>query len=63
MLGLFVKPMLVRVEGTQSAGLVYRRVGLPNVLCTGDIVASYAINSVVLFVTILRDSSTSDKMR
>lgn len=44
LLGLFVKPMLISVQGTtQSEGAVYRRVVSRNVTCTAGIVTSYVI--------------------
>ncbi|CAN0221765.1 unnamed protein product [Ectocarpus sp. 4 AP-2014] len=61
LLGLFVQPMLVRVEGAQSGGAVYRRVVLRNVFCTAGIVISYAITTLVVVIALLRESVESNK--
>ena len=55
--------MLVRVEGTQSGGAVYRRVVLRNTLCTAAIVVSYIITTVVVILALLRESPTSSTVR
>lgn len=63
LLGMFVKPMMVRVEGTQSGGAVYRRVVLRNIVCTAGIVTSYAITTLVVVVALLRESTENNKVR
>jgi len=63
LLGLFVKPMLIRVEGTQSGGALYRRVVMRNIVCTTGTVISYAITSVVIVVTLSIESSANDSVR
>lgn len=60
---LFVKPMLVPVEGTQSRGAVYRRVVLRNIFCTIGIVASYSITTVVVVLAMLHESPENNKVR
>lgn len=39
--------MLVRIEGAQSQGAVYRRVVLRNAICTAGIIISYVISAVI----------------
>lgn len=63
LLGLFVKPMLVRVEGTQSGGAVYQRVVLRNVICTAGIVTSYSTTTLVVVLALLRESLENNKVR
>lgn len=63
LLGLFVKPLLVHVEGAQSGGALYRRVVVRNVICTVGIIASYAISTLIVILALLSESSESDKVR
>lgn len=55
--------MLVRVEGAQSGGAVYRRVVLRNIFCTAGIVISYAISTLVVVFALLHESSENNKVR
>lgn len=55
--------MLVRVEGTQSGGAVYRRVVLRNIFCTIAVVTSYTIMAVVVVHALLRETAESNKVR
>lgn len=63
LLGIFVKPMLVRLPGTQSGGAVYRRVVHRNVFSTAGIVISYAITTLVVVSALLRESVENNKVR
>ncbi|CAM9104211.1 unnamed protein product [Ectocarpus sp. 6 AP-2014] len=47
LLALFVKPLLVRQEDTQSGGAAYRRVVRRNVVCTATIVVATIVTTVV----------------
>lgn len=60
LLVLFVKPLLVRVEGTQSAGADYRRVVIKNLICTGTIVTAYLITTVVMVFALLQGSPNNN---
>lgn len=60
---MFVKPMLARVQGTQSGGAVYRRVVLRNLLSTTGIVISYAITTLVVVLALLRENVNDNKVR
>ena len=62
LLGLFIKPMVVSGEGTQSGGAIYRRVVLRNALCTAGIIASYAITRLVVVFSLLHASTESNKV-
>lgn len=55
--------MLVRVEGAQSGGAVYRKVVVRNVVCTAAIIISYSITTLVIVLALLRESSETDKVR
>ncbi|CAM9286779.1 unnamed protein product [Hapterophycus canaliculatus] len=53
---LFVRPLLVPVEGTQSGGASYRRVVIRNVVCTTTIVMAYLITTVLTTYALLNMS-------
>lgn len=55
--------MLVRVEGAQSGGAVYRRVVMRNVVCTAGIIICYSITTVVAVLALLRESSENNQVR
>eukprot|EP00752_Nemacystus_decipiens_P007837 g7002.t1 len=63
LLALFVKPLLVPQEGTQSGGALYRRVVYRNVLCTFTIVVATLITTVVTTLAFLEISPESTKPR
>lgn len=54
LLALFVKPLLVRQEGTQSGGAAYRRVVRRNVVCTATIVVATVVATVVQVLAMIR---------
>eukprot|EP00752_Nemacystus_decipiens_P004813 g4380.t1 len=58
---LFVKPMLVRVEGTQSGGALYRMVVLRNISATAAIITSYTTMTVIVVFALLRETAESSK--
>lgn len=62
LLVLFVRPLLIGHQDTQSGGAVYRRVVIRNVVCTGTISISYLITTVVVFVAFLNESAEDDKV-
>ncbi|CAB1101272.1 unnamed protein product [Ectocarpus sp. CCAP 1310/34] len=51
---LFVRPLMVRLEGVQSGGAVYRSVVVRNVSCTAAVVVSYIITTIVTVIALLR---------
>ncbi|CAN0125229.1 unnamed protein product, partial [Scytosiphon promiscuus] len=53
---LFVKPLLVPVEGTQSGGASYRRVVMKNVVCTVSIVMAYLVTTIVTAHALLNET-------
>ena len=55
--------MLVRVEGTQSGGAVYRKVVVRNVVCTAAIIISYTICTIMIVLALLSESSESNTVR
>lgn len=63
LLGLFVKPLLAGVQGTQSGGALYRKVVWRNVICTVGIVITYAITTIVVFLALVRESLLNNKVR
>lgn len=60
---MFIKPVLGRVEGTQSGGAVYRKLVLRNIFCTTAIVISYSITTVAVVLAVLRESTDNNKVR
>ncbi|CBN78996.1 hypothetical protein Esi_0158_0063 [Ectocarpus siliculosus] len=51
---LFVRPLMVRLEGAQSGGAVYRSVVIRNISCTVAVVVSYIITTIVTVIALLR---------
>lgn len=51
---LFVRPLMVRLEGAQSGGAVYRSVVIRNISCTAAVVVSYIITTIVTVIALLR---------
>ncbi|CAN0423009.1 unnamed protein product, partial [Ectocarpus fasciculatus] len=51
---LFVRPLMVRLEGhAQSGGAVYRRVVIRNISCTAAVVVSYIITTIITVIALL----------
>ena len=62
LLGMFAKPLMVGVQGTQSGGAVYRRLVLRTIICTAGIVTSYASTTLVVVLALLNESTENDKV-
>jgi len=60
---LFVKPLLVRLEGTQAGAAVYRKVVIRNVVCTVLVCTSYIITTAVMVSALLRETPEDNKVR
>lgn len=63
LLAMFAKPMIARVQGTQSGGAVYRRLVLRTIVCTAGIVTSYAITTLIVVLALLDESTENNKVR
>ncbi|CAN0137714.1 unnamed protein product [Ectocarpus sp. 12 AP-2014] len=57
---LFVRPLLVRLEGSQSGEAMYRRVVVKNITCTIAVVTAYAVTSVVVIAALIRQNNESN---
>ncbi|CBN78995.1 expressed unknown protein [Ectocarpus siliculosus] len=57
---LFVRPLLVRLEGSQSGEAIYRRVVIKNITCTIAVVTAYAVTTVVVIAALLRQNNDSN---
>ena len=60
LLGLFVKPLLVRQENSQSGGALYRGVVVRNVVCTASISATYMVATAVVVAALSAESSENN---
>lgn len=63
LLAMFAKPMMARVQGTQSGGAVYRRLVLRTIVCTAGIVTSYAVTTLIVVLALLDESTDNNKVR
>ncbi|CAM9198552.1 unnamed protein product [Pylaiella littoralis] len=61
LLGVFLKPMLVPAEGTQSGGAIYKRVVVRNVVCTACIVTAYVIMTAVAVLALLNETADNNQ--
>ncbi|CAM9392607.1 unnamed protein product, partial [Ectocarpus fasciculatus] len=57
---LFVRPLLVRLEGAQSGGAIYRRVVIKNITCTIAVVTAYAVTTLVMIASLSRQNNESN---
>ncbi|CAB1102733.1 unnamed protein product [Ectocarpus sp. CCAP 1310/34] len=57
---LFVRPLLVRLEGSQSGEAMYRMVVIKNITCTIAVVTAYAVTTVVVIAALIRQSNDSN---
>lgn len=62
LLALFLRPLLVRHQDTQSGGVVYRKVVIRNVVCTGAISIAYVVTAVVEVISLLHESAEDDEV-
>ncbi|CAM9118249.1 unnamed protein product [Ectocarpus sp. 6 AP-2014] len=57
---LFVRPLLVRLEGSQSGEAIYRRVVFKNITCTIAVVTAYAVTTVVVIAALFRQNNDNN---